>query len=103
MTMNNTGGWQLTARDLSPAAAASQMDNGDGTYKSTLDNAGTARARVRCTTCAGTDNSMGSNFLLDWGSINQEFAAGKIGMYTSGSDIYTALVRDSASTRTSTG
>ena len=37
---------------------------------------------------------MGSNFLLDWGIINQEFAAGNIGMYTSGSDIYTALVRD---------
>ncbi|TPX00220.1 sugar ABC transporter substrate-binding protein, partial [Schumannella luteola] len=31
---------------------------------------------------------------LDWGSINQEFAAGNIGMYTSGSDLYTALVRD---------
>ena len=37
---------------------------------------------------------MGSNFLLDWGTINQEFAAGNIGMYTSGSDVYTALVRD---------
>jgi hypothetical protein len=37
---------------------------------------------------------MGSNFLLDWGGINQEFAAGNIGMYTSGSDVYTALVRD---------
>jgi ABC-type glycerol-3-phosphate transport system substrate-binding protein len=37
---------------------------------------------------------MGSNFLLDWGVINQEFAAGNIGMYTSGSDVYTALVRD---------
>ena len=37
---------------------------------------------------------MGSNFLLDWGIINQEFAAGNIGMYTSGSDVYTALVRD---------
>ncbi len=37
---------------------------------------------------------MGANFDLDWGSINQEFAAGNIGMYTSGSDVYTALVRD---------
>jgi ABC-type glycerol-3-phosphate transport system substrate-binding protein len=40
------------------------------------------------------DNSLGSNFLLDWGTINQEFAAGNIGMYTSGSDVYFALVRD---------
>ena len=31
---------------------------------------------------------------LDWGKINQAFAAGKIAMYTSGSDVYTALVRD---------
>jgi ABC-type glycerol-3-phosphate transport system substrate-binding protein len=36
---------------------------------------------------------MGSNFLLDWGSINQEFGAGNIGMYTTGSDVYTSLIR----------
>jgi multiple sugar transport system substrate-binding protein len=34
---------------------------------------------------------MGSNFLLDWGGINQEFAAGKIGMYMGGSDVYGSL------------
>jgi multiple sugar transport system substrate-binding protein len=39
------------------------------------------------------DNSMGSNFLYDWGSINQAFAAGKIGMYMGGSDVYTSLVQ----------
>ena len=27
---------------------------------------------------------MGSNFLLDWGTINQAFAAGQIGMYIVG-------------------
>ncbi len=37
---------------------------------------------------------MGTNFRLDWGTINQEFAAGKIGMYTGGSDVYTALVQN---------
>ena len=37
---------------------------------------------------------MGSTFDYDWGAINQAFAAGKIGMYTSGSDVYTALVQD---------
>jgi ABC-type glycerol-3-phosphate transport system substrate-binding protein len=36
---------------------------------------------------------MGSNFLFDWGTINQAFGAGQIGMYTSGSDIYTNLVQ----------
>ncbi len=37
------------------------------------------------------DNSLGSNVLLDWGSMNQAFAAGKVGMYISGADVYTAL------------
>ena len=36
---------------------------------------------------------MGSNFLYDWGGINQAFAAGKIGMYMGGSDVYTSLVQ----------
>ena len=40
------------------------------------------------------DGSFGSKVDLDWGTINQEFAAGNVGMYTTGSDIYTALVRD---------
>ena len=31
-----------------------------------------------------TDNSMGSNFSMGWSDINQQFAAGQIGMYISG-------------------
>ena len=57
----------------------------------------TTRRRRRCsscTTCKWEDDSFGSKVDLDWGTINQEFAAGNIGMYTTGSDIYTALVRD---------
>ena len=37
------------------------------------------------------DDSMGTNFLLDWGGINQAFAAGQIGMYMGGRDVYTSL------------
>ena len=40
-----------------------------------------------------TDNSMGSNFGLSWGTINQAFAAGQIGMFISGSDVYTNMVQ----------
>jgi ABC-type glycerol-3-phosphate transport system substrate-binding protein len=40
-----------------------------------------------------TDNSMGSNFDYGWSDINQAFAAGKVGMYVSGSDVYTNLVQ----------
>jgi ABC-type glycerol-3-phosphate transport system substrate-binding protein len=35
---------------------------------------------------------MGSNFDYGWSDINQAFAAGQIGMFISGSDIYTNLV-----------
>ena len=93
MTMNNTGGWQLTAGTIAHGGRT-QVDNGDGTYTSTLNNPGTVADLEFLRDLRWTDNSMGSNFLLDWGSINQEFAAGNIGMYTSGSDVYTALVRD---------
>ena len=37
---------------------------------------------------------MGSNFLFDWGTINQAFAAGQIGMYMGGSDVYNSLVTE---------
>lgn len=93
MTMNNTGGWQLTAGSIAHGGRT-QVDNGDGTYTSTIDNPGTETDLQFLHDLRWEDNSMGSNFLLDWGVINQEFAAGNIGMYTSGSDVYTALVRD---------
>jgi ABC-type glycerol-3-phosphate transport system substrate-binding protein len=35
---------------------------------------------------------MGSNFDYGWSDINQAFAAGNVGMYISGSDVYTNLV-----------
>jgi multiple sugar transport system substrate-binding protein len=93
MTMNNTGGWQLTAATVAHGGRT-QVDNGDGTYTSTINNPGTVAALEFLQDLRWEDNSLGSNFLLDWGTINQEFAAGNIGMYTTGSDIYTALVRD---------
>jgi ABC-type glycerol-3-phosphate transport system substrate-binding protein len=43
-----------------------------------------------------TDNSMGSNFDYGWSDINQAFAAGNVGMYVSGSDVYTNLVSASS-------
>src|SRR6266852_5922738 len=41
------------------------------------------------------DNSMGSNFDYGWSDINQAFAAGTVGMYISGSDVFTNLVQAS--------
>jgi len=93
MTQNNTGGWQLVAASAARGGSV-QEDNGDGTYTSTIANDGTKAALEFLRDLRWEDNSLGSNFLLDWGTINQEFAAGNIGMYSSGSDVYTALVRD---------
>ena len=59
-----------------------------------VDNDGTRATLQFLHDLRWEDDSFGSRFDLDWGSINQEFAAGNIGMYTTGSDIYTALVRD---------
>ena len=39
-----------------------------------------------------SDESMGKNTQFEWGTVNEAFAAGKVGMYMSGSDVYNALV-----------
>lgn len=93
MTMNNTGGWQLVAASAARGGSI-QETAADGSITSTINNPGTVAALEFLHDLRFEDNSLGSNFLLDWGSINQEFAAGNIGMYSSGSDVYTALVRD---------
>jgi ABC-type glycerol-3-phosphate transport system substrate-binding protein len=93
MAINNTGGWQLTANTVAHGGRT-QVDNGDGTYTSTINNPGTVAALQFLHDVRWVDNAFGFKYDLDWGTINQEFAAGNIGMYTSGSDVYTALVRD---------
>ena len=37
---------------------------------------------------------MGSTLDYNWGSINQAFSSGQIGMFTGGSDLYTAMVQN---------
>lgn len=93
MAINNTGGWQLTAQTVA-RGYRTQTDNQDGSATSTIDNEGTKETLQFLHDLKWEDNSFGSKVDLDWGTINQEFAAGNIGMYTTGSDIYTALVRD---------
>ena len=93
MAINNTGGWQLTAETVA-RGGRTQTQNDDGTFTSTINNPATVSALQFLHDLRWTDNSFGSKYDLDWGTINQEFAAGNIGMYTSGSDVYTALVRD---------
>ncbi|WP_430646878.1 extracellular solute-binding protein [Agromyces sp. GXS1127] len=93
MATGNTGGWQLSVQADSRGASL-QTANGDGTYTSTIDNDATRATLQYLHDLRWEDDSMGATFDYDWGTINQEFAAGNLGMYTSGSDVYTALVRD---------
>ncbi|HEY7222651.1 MAG TPA: extracellular solute-binding protein [Micromonosporaceae bacterium] len=89
MANSNTGGWQLTVDTF---ARGGRVESADG-QTATVNNEQTKAALQFLKDLRWTDNSMGANFSYDWGSINQAFAAGKIGMYTSGQDVYTSLVQ----------
>jgi ABC-type glycerol-3-phosphate transport system substrate-binding protein len=91
MSQNNTGGWQLTTADASRGGVVEVTKSGKTTV--TIDTAPMKKSLEFLKALRWEDNSMGSNFLFDWGTINQAFGAGQIGMYTSGSDIYTNLTQ----------
>src|SRR6476620_6966120 len=88
---DNTAGWILTTLVYS---LGGRMERGHGTgAKATLNNKYTVQALNMLKAMRWTDNSMGSNFDYGWSDINQAFAAGQVGMYISGSDVYTNLVQ----------
>jgi len=89
MSQSNTGGWQLT---VDTYARGGRVESADG-KTATLNNDATKAALQFLKDLRWSDNAMGANFNYDWSSINQAFAAGKIGMYTSGQDVYTSLVQ----------
>ena len=39
---------------------------------------------------------MGATFDYAWGTINQAFAAGQVGMFTGGSDLYTWMIQNAS-------
>jgi ABC-type glycerol-3-phosphate transport system substrate-binding protein len=67
-----------------------QVSNGDK-VDATIDTPAAKQALTMLHQMRWDDNAMGANFLYDWSGINQDFAAGKIGMYMGGSDVYTSL------------
>jgi multiple sugar transport system substrate-binding protein len=87
---DNTAGWILTTLVYS---LGGRMETGRGTSATaTLDNKQAVTALNMLKKMRWTDNSMGSNFDYGWSDINQAFAAGNVGMYINGSDVYTNLV-----------
>lgn len=93
MATQNTGGWQLTTMTY---ALGGRMETfaDDGKVTATLTNDATKAALRWLHDVRWTDNSMGATFDYAWGTINQAFAAGQIGMFTGGSDLYTAMVQN---------
>ena len=91
MAANNTGGWQLTAATYARGGRVQQV-NDDGSYTATLDNDGTRAALEFLHALRWEDDSILADTTLDWGTINQAFAAGQVAMYTSGSDVLTSLM-----------
>src|SRR6478672_2842502 len=90
---DNTAGWILTTVVYS---LGGRMEQGTGSKaKATLSNPQTVAALNLLRHMRWTDNSMGSNFDYGWSDINQAFAAGNVGMYISGSDVFTNLVQAS--------
>jgi multiple sugar transport system substrate-binding protein len=90
---DNTAGWILTTLVYT---LGGRMEKGVGTKAvATLNNPQTVTALNMLRKMRWTDNSMGANFDYGWSDINQAFAAGNVGMYISGSDVYTNLVQAS--------
>jgi multiple sugar transport system substrate-binding protein len=91
---DNTAGWILTTLVYS---LGGRMERGTGSHATaTLNNPQTVAALNLLHHMRWVDNSMGSNFDYGWSDINQAFAAGNVGMYISGSDVYTNLVQASS-------
>ena len=95
MANENTGGWQLTTSTYALGGRMEEIGS-DGKVTATLNNPQTKAALERLKAMRWTDDSMGSTFDYAWGSINQAFAAGQIGMFTGGSDLYTNMIQNNS-------
>lgn len=88
---DNTAGWILTTLDY---ALGGRMETGTGANATaTFNNPQAVQALNIMKSMRWTDNSMGSDFGWGWSDINQAFSAGQVGMFVSGSDVYTNMVQ----------
>ena len=90
---DNTAGWILTTLVYSLGGRMETRHRHEG--EGDVNNPQAVQALNMLKKMRWTDNSMGSNFDYGWSDINQAFAAGQVGMYISGSDVYTNLVQAS--------
>jgi multiple sugar transport system substrate-binding protein len=93
MATQNTGGWQLTTMTYALGGRMESVD-ADGKATASVNNPQTKAALEYLKKLRWDDNAMGATFDYNWGSINQDFSGGQIGMFTGGSDLYTAMVQN---------
>jgi multiple sugar transport system substrate-binding protein len=97
MALDNSGGWQLAAAANSRGGV---IETSDGTnYTATLDDPAVKAHLEWLKALRWEDNSLLARADLGWGEINAAFAGGEVAMYTSGSDVYNALVESNGVTK----
>ena len=88
---DNTAGWIFTTVT---DALGGRVETGIGAKaKATFNTPQAVQALNMLKQMRWNDNSMGANFGLSWGTMNQAFSAGQVGMFISGSDVYTNMVQ----------
>ncbi|HEY3549178.1 MAG TPA: extracellular solute-binding protein [Propionicimonas sp.] len=88
MTTNNTGGWVLAATSY---GFGGKLVSDDG-KTATVNNPATKQVLEYYKSLRWDDNTMGSNFLLNWGDASKLFASGQLGMFVQGADLYSTAV-----------
>lgn len=91
MALDASGGWQLAAGANSRGGVIQATDDA-GVTTATLDDPAVKEHLEWLKALRWEDDSLLARADLGWGEINQAFAGGELAMYTSGSDVYNALV-----------
>ena len=87
----NNGGWHFSS--YIDAAGGSMVNNSGATPTANFDNANGTAILQALHTLRFTDKAMSPTQGLAWGTLQQQFAAGKLGMYIGApDDIYNVIV-----------
>ncbi|KQS99743.1 ABC transporter substrate-binding protein [Cellulomonas sp. Leaf395] len=97
MALDNAGGWQLAAAANSRGGVIQELDGEE--YTATLDDPAVKEHLQWLHDLRFEDGSILPRTDLGWGEINEAFAGGQLAMYTSGSDVYNALVENNGLTQ----
>jgi ABC-type glycerol-3-phosphate transport system substrate-binding protein len=87
----NNGGWHFSS--YIDAVGGSMVNNSGATPTANFDNANGIAILQALHTLRFTDNAMSKSQGLAWGALQQQFAAGKLGMYIAApDDVYNVIV-----------